>query len=384
MSNIPYGARLRRSAGATQEAMDSDEVQRAKRKCAGSQRGNASCLLRVLRVVVASWLAATVCAQGADYKLPRPTSLTATNAVAECVDADGCTVSVACSTDHPVSFEDYDFTDTHDLENGGIFQTARKTRTNEVCVARVDGSASVTGLRYLRLKTTDGTLRYSGVAEIPVRRVDGRGTLTPPEDEVGQQPFVVVLIEAGLVEGAGAVNMDSMAAITRSVLGQMGFAEQEDYRVIVHDRLVDITAAAADVLSEESSGPATRTFKKTIQVATSYALPKGHGLVFVGGVSEWPTGRDHGSYILGGPDVNFVSFCGGTVGFLTCSVKADCLGHELGHAFGMLHERHDWYGFEPQQDHIDAMRRMTRCAPDPDAGYPDGLWSDDTLQLIGD
>lgn len=199
-----------------------------------------------------------------------------------------------------------------------------------------------------------------------------------------QRPFTVVLVEARLSADAPQVDMDRLAVVTRDVLGQMGFVEEAEYRIIAHNRVLDISDAAADVLSEESSGPATRRFKKTIQEATSYATPKGHGLVFVGGISAWPTGRDHGSYSLGGPDVNFVSFCNGTVGFLTCSIREDCLGHELGHAFGMEHERHNWSGFDPQPDQTDAMARMTQCAPDPDRGYPDGMWSDEKLMLIGD
>ena len=197
-------------------------------------------------------------------------------------------------------------------------------------------------------------------------------------------PFIVVLIDARLLKDAPAVDMNRMTAITRDVLGQMGFVEEAEYRIIAHDRVLDISDAAADVLNEDSSGPATRRFKKTIQEATSYAVPKGHGLVFVGGVSAWPTYRDHGSYALGRADVSFISFCNGTIGFLTCSVKEDCLGHELGHAFGMEHQRHNWYGFDPQPHQIEAMARMIRCAPDPDVGYQSGIWSDEHLILIGD
>lgn len=163
----------------------------------------------------------------------------------------------------------------------------------------------------------------------------------------------------------------------------MGFVEGAEYRIIAHDRVLDITDVEADVLREGSSGPATCRFKKKIQEATSYALPKGHGLVFLGGVTEWPTGRDHGSYILAASDVNFVSFCG-SAGFVTCSVREDCLGHELGHAFGMEHGRHNWYGFDPKPDQIEKMARMTKCAPDPDNGFPDGVWTDGRLALIGD
>ena len=82
-----------------------------------------------------------------------------------------------------------------------------------------------------------------------------------------------------------------------------------------------------------------------------------------------------------GPDVQFVSFCNGPIGFITCSVREDCLGHELGHAFGMLHGRHNWYGFDPTEEHIEAMRRMTQCEPDPDRGYG-SLWSDETVQSL--
>ena len=317
-------------------------------------------------------------AWSADYRLPRPTGLTVTNAVFECTSPGGCTVAVACTTDHAVDFEDYDFLDEQVLDEGGIHQTRRQWRTNEACVARVVGSTRVTGLRYLKLKARDGTMHFAGVAEVPVQRFDG--TATEVDGGAEQQPFVVVLVDARLVMAAPAVDMAELARLTHSVLGQMGFVENEDYRILQHDHTWDITDAAADVLSEGSSGPATDRFRKSILEATSYAVPRGHGLVYVGGVSEWPTGRDHGSYMLAGPDVQFVSFCNGTAGFLTCSVKEDCLGHELGHAFGMLHERHNWYGFAPTQDHRDAMWRMTRCAPESDR--PNDVWSDETLRLI--
>lgn len=198
-----------------------------------------------------------------------------------------------------------------------------------------------------------------------------------------EQPFVVVLMEARLVESAPSLDVAALATLTGEVLGQMGFVENEHYRLVEHSQPWDLMDVASDVLDESSSGPATNRFRKSILEATSYALPKGHGLIYIGGVSEWPTGRDHGSYMYAGQDVQFVSFCNGPVGFITCSIKEDCLGHELGHAFGMQHRRHNWYGFNPTEEHVAEIRRMTRCEPEPDHGY-DIVWSEDTLESLED
>ena len=198
-----------------------------------------------------------------------------------------------------------------------------------------------------------------------------------------QEPFVVVVLEARVVRGAPRVDLGQMGDLVRKVLMRMGFTEHEDYRVVPYDQPVDVTHACADVLAKQSSGPATRRFKKMIQEATSYASPRGHGLIYVGGVSEWPTGGDHGTYLFGGPDVRFVSFCNGTTGFVTCSIEEECLGHELGHAFGMDHDRHGWRGFDPSPDQITAMRRMTRLVPEPDRGFDSPAWSDKALSLVG-
>ena len=298
----------------------------------------------------------------------------------ECIDPDGCSVATACTTDLPARFEDYDLADSSPVDAGGILQTSRKWRTNEVCVARVEGTARITGLRYMKLRTRDDTMYYAGVSEVPVSRFGSVAQDTPSRDTSGQQPFIVVLMDARVVDGAPPVYMPDLEQLTRDVLGQMGFVEHDDYRIVVHDQVWDITNAAADVLDRQSSGPATNVFRKSILEATSYAMPEGHGLVYVGGVSEWPTGRDHGSYMLAGPDVQFVSFCNGNSGFLTCSIKEDCLGHELGHAFGLLHERHNWYGFSPTAAHAEAMRKMTRCAPKSDRTHD--VWTHDTLGLL--
>ena len=331
---------------------------------------------------VAAFCTATGATWAADYRLPRPTGLTVSNAMFECVDPEGCSIAVACSTDHPVRFEDYDFADASLLDDGGVLQTTRRWRINEVCVARAEGSVVATGLRYMKLKAKDDRMHYAGVAEVPMLLLEGGNANVGGDHEMSPQPFVVVLVDTRVVDAAPRADMELVGQLVRKVLGRMGFIEQEDYRLVTSDYDWDITDVTAEVLEQGSSGPATNRFRKSILEATSYVQPRGHGLVYVGAVSEWPTGRDHGSYMLAGPDVQFVSFCNGTTGFLTCSVKEDCLGHELGHAFGMQHERHNWYGFAPTQEQIDAMRRMTRCAPEADR--PHELWSEQTLELLRD
>ena len=282
------------------------------------------------------------------------------------------------------SFEDHDFGTSTTLSRGDTASTRRRGSPRELCVLRVRGGANVTGFRYMKLKRAHGSFYYAGVTEAPLHRAGSVARVMLPDVVTPEtHPFVVVLTEAPLKHNARPVDLHVLASKVRTVLGEMGFSEHTDYRLITHPRAVDITAVADHVLEEGSSAPATRAFTKTVSEAVGYAAPQGHGLVYVGAVSEWPTGRDHGSYRLGGPGVNFVSFCA-TAGFLTCSVREDCLGHELGHAFGMEHERHNWYGYAPDAGHATMMRRLTRCAPEPDDGWGNGIWSEDVLANLGD
>ena len=221
------------------------------------------------------------------------------------------------------------------------------------------------------------------MVEVPLQRAGALVDVRLADVTAETLPALIVVVEARLVNDAPRASLPQAAAHVRSVLARMGLDEHIDYRLVEHTRPLDITDVADEVLAESSSGPATNRFRKKVLEAIGYAMPRTHGLVFVGVVSEWPTGRDHGSYMLAGPDVNFVSFCR-TLGALTCSIKEDCLGHELGHAFGLEHERHNWYGFAPTQDHRDAIRRMTRCAPEPDRGWTDGEWDDSLLDRVGD
>ena len=127
---------------------------------------------------------------------------------------------------------------------------------------------------------------------------------------VDQPPFYVVLLEARLMDTAPSLDFDEMERVAKSALRRMGFFEDEDYLVLRVDNPIDINSAADEVLSQGSSGPATHRLKKVIAEALSYDIaPVGHGLVYIGGVSEWPTGSDHGSYNYAGQDSQFRSFC---------------------------------------------------------------------------
>ena len=333
--------------------------------------------LRVLAILLASSVAA------GDYVLPRPSSVTVTNAVVECLDPDGCNAAVACTTTPETALQDRDFGIGIELAQGEQHQTGVRAGSSEVCAIRVAGRANVTGYRYLKLRKPDDTLRYAGMVEVPLQRAGTLVNVRLADVPVEQLPMLLVIVEALVKPDAPVADLYAAATHVRTAMSKMGFAEHTDYRLIVHPRRVVVTDAEDDVLASGSSGPATNRFRKVVAEAIDYRPPKTHGLVFVGVVSEWPTGRDHGSYMYAGSDVTFVSFCN-SIGFLTCSVKEDCLGHELGHAFGLEHQRHNWYGFAPTVETNDAAWRMTRCLPEPDFGWANGEWEDGLVDNLGE
>ncbi len=135
-----------------------------------------------------------------DYELPRPTSLTATEAVIECVDPSGCSVHLACSRDSAHIFFDEDFVELRGspISAGQILSTARKTNPRERCVVRLAADspaasapaadervANVLGFRFVKMKKSHGSFHYSGMSQVPIHRAGpaSRVHVSPPSDQ---------------------------------------------------------------------------------------------------------------------------------------------------------------------------------------------------------
>lgn len=315
----------------------------------------------------------------ASFDVPQGGGKLPTIALVECLAAEGSRVSgTYCAMDWECSAEDGS-READNLWEGLEYHDGRRVTsvsdpiaTRRDCVLTIGDDATVSYYTAFRPKGPGGEV--VGIVKAGTRsEITGTGGKDQP-------PFYIVLLEARLVDTAPPVDLDEMERVANSALARMGFTESEDYLVLRVENPIDISSVAGDVLSQGSSGPATHRFKKVIFEALSYdVLPAGHGLVYVGGVSEWPTGRDHGSYNYGGQDSQFRSFCY-SIGYITCSAyNEECLGHELGHAFGMEHEYNNWYGFNPTDEHRERMAAQVKCAVDYGPNWQGRAWTPDDL-----
>ena len=133
--------------------------------------------MRRAAISIVALLASAAAGQTA-WELPRPTSLTITNALVECADAAGCVVQWACGVP-TTAFTDSDFTQVgNPLAEGETLETPRvhvRTITCAVRVVRDDGTqnaaaANVVGLRYAKLRQANDSFHVAGVAEAAVHR----------------------------------------------------------------------------------------------------------------------------------------------------------------------------------------------------------------------
>ncbi len=148
----------------------------------------------------------------------------------------------------------------------------------------------------------------------------------------------------------------------------MGF-NKHDYALRLYDDYgmpytVDMSPVAQQQADEAKSAPALHYFRKNIQHIPGYGYTDGYrqniGEMIIGVTVEWPSGKHHGSVTMAVGSDWFRTFC--TVkGVGVCSDREDCLGHEIGHFFGLEHHRHDWWGYDPKPKHIRYIRSLASC-----------------------
>lgn len=180
--------------------------------------------------------------------------------------------------------------------------------------------------------------------------------------------FEITLAELRFSPEQPRINVRATARTIRQVLSQLGL-NVHDYDLHLYDEYgmpfeVDVSSVAEEQREQSKSGPVLHYFRKNLQHIPGFGWEDGYrqdrGEIILGVTSQWPSGKHHGSVTFGVGSDWFRTFCS-VKGVGVCSDREDCIGHEMGHLFGLEHHRHDWWGWAPQPKHIRYIRGLASC-----------------------
>ena len=193
--------------------------------------------------------------------------------------------------------------------------------------------------------------------------------------------FRLWLMEIRFDSAQPPLDIEHTKNIVIKVLSDLGFSEN-DYEIVTEDEggrayVADLSSYADAVIEEDSSSPATIGFLDYLKERLDgeqhrigdidgfrydeMAHDPTSGELFLGITTRWPDEKFHGSFARL-QRMTFKTICT-SQGFATCSDREDCIGHELGHAFGLSHAVHNWYGYDPQPEHVRWIRGAASCTP---------------------